>query len=263
MSEVAAKSDNQSLKPVMRQATLIVLSQWYENETYLGRMKYAPGKGPKSFKLDDVPEDKLLNEDPLAEAKRDRPWAWTRTFERATGAVDKKGNKVIETLSILDVLGRGPYESPRARGSHEPRGPSGVVTDISQRSDRSSEFIRQRADWFKRVHKGMHHLQVFAPVYSDCVLLSLAGYSRKYIADRINCSASQSQQYYECGMTWLTGCVSENPVWRIDLPEYRALLGQLLDFNVPVMEASDLGLPGSFCSVSNESKRLYRKVWVK
>ncbi|MEM7281319.1 MAG: hypothetical protein AAF438_06800 [Pseudomonadota bacterium] len=249
-------------RPVLREATIIILRQWYENEVYLGRANYAPGKKMKTLNYD-VPADRLEAADPLADAKRARPWAWKRTFKRDTGRVDKYGNPVMESVSILDVLGRGPYETPRQISSKPPAGPHGVRTEISSRGERDSEVQRARIDWFKRIHKGMGHLVQFAPEYADVLLQDCAGYTRSQIAKRMGLNTTKIQDFYECGMTWLTGCLSENPLWRTDLPEYQKLMRDLLDFAVPIMEASDLGIPGSYCDLVKTKKRALRRVFLK
>lgn len=243
-------------EPEMRELTLYYLARWYEREVYCNRAEYAEGRRKKAPVSREIP--RMTSVDPLAEAKRERPWLWNTTFNRIyeseelnpeTGELEKVER--LETVSILDTYGPGPTET-RVHKPSTSQGRGGIrLEEAAERSARDKEALRVReeVETMRRLHSAMAKLHAAFPTYYLCVRLSTAGYSQRYMADKLKCSKAKVELFFECGLTWLMGCLYHNPVWREDVDEFKQVLQQHHMFRkMPKMQPADL-----FYSMDSES----------
>ena len=207
----------------LRALTENLLRDWYENEVYLGREEYFDERRAKRKLSVEVPEDRIREIDPLAQAKKDRPWAWNTHFSRRYTAYDHEGNEIEleETLSILDTFGSGPNETRRPLTSRTPDGSAYIRVDYTADKDTKTQI---KIQYLKRIHQSIRHLDHFAPSYLVILRWYLGGKTEGSIASQLKINKSTVAKYKESAITWVMGCVAENPIWREYEPEFRALL---------------------------------------
>ena len=231
-----AAEPNKVTEQQLRDMTLNLLIQWFDNEVYLGRDAYAEGANPRKQKSLDIPESRIREMDPLAEAKKARPWNWTTTTERKYVTYDHEGNEIelTETISILDAFGPGPRETPRQLRSKAPDGRK-FIDSTAHISEREKDELRTNMDYMRRLHRAIQHLDHFAPTKMYCLNEFLRGKSTEAIANRLKKIAAELDlpdkvsvgtvnKYIDGAITWITGCIVENPIWREHEREFREVL---------------------------------------
>ena len=211
-----------------------MLVEWFEREVMLGREQYADGYKPRNLQPVEVNASRIRESDPLAEAKRERPELWNTTTEREFVAYDDEGNEVVlmERVSILDVFGPGPSESPKHLSAKPPRG--NYINPRLHYSKQEQEEISTRNSYMIRLQRGLHHLDHFAPMYMICLRWYFARMPMEVIAKRLSKVTGERiakgtvEKWFESALTWLMGCVMENPVWREYEKDFREVLKQHL-----------------------------------
>lgn len=209
----------------LRAMTYNLLVDWYENEVYLGREKYIDGKKARAKQSVEVPEERIRDIDPLHQAKKDRPWLWNKKFKRKFMTYDHEGKEIelTETLSILDTFGPGPNETRRQMTSKAPDGRSFIRTEEFV-SERENKRLKARVAYMKRIHQSMRHLDRFAPSYLIILRWYLGGMGIGAIGKKLGIASGKVEKYYECAITWIMGCIAEDPIWREYEPEFREVL---------------------------------------
>ena len=108
-----------------RQARAAV-SVWYGARLEYGTPNYYPTK--RKPRIEDVPDDVVRAPDPLAGAKAERPFNWTTQKvrpvidENGRTKLDAKGQPVLETIDVRDVLTADGRQSEPPQRSKPPRG---------------------------------------------------------------------------------------------------------------------------------------------
>ena len=237
------KKRNKHYESISRQITLSLLSDWFEIEVHCRRASYAKDKKKRVVDLD-IPEERVREIDPLAQAKRDRPELWNTKFKRRYKTTDHMGNEVEreEELSILDVFGPGPKETRQIPNEYRPR-QSMRTEEASSRAARARD---KHATWhytqrLGRLQRGMGWLRKCHPIAAMCIRLYEAGHSQTSIAKQLNCDKSVIRDCYEYAIGFLDFCVFANPVYREDLSEFRQVLKEhLRRDHLTKMTAKDL-----------------------
>lgn len=214
----------------LRSITHNLLVEWYDREVDLGREQYFEGKDKRSKQSVEVPEDRIRDADILAQAKKDRPWLWNTRTTREYVAYNAKGEeiKLTEPVTIVDTFGPGPRESKNSPTTKAPDGRH-YIGDVKA-TERDVSRVRARIAYMKRLNMSIQHLDHFAPTYLIVLRWYYGGLTVEQIAKRLTkvtkseFKKGKIEKIYEASLTWVMGCVAENPIWREYLPEFREAL---------------------------------------
>ena len=218
----------------LRAMTYNLLIEWYENEVYLGKATYAKDKAKRSKQSVEIPEEAIRSADPLAQARRERPWCWNTQTTRDFVTYDAKGEEVVltETISIVDTFGPGPRESRRQLRSREPDGRHFITPEFTSPNP---ERTRLRINYMRRIHMAIQQIDNFAPTYVLVLTWYLSGMSLEAIANRLTKMTKEAggsektskgtvEKWYEAALTWVMGCIAQDPIWREHEKEFRQVL---------------------------------------
>lgn len=200
-----------------RNEALAALELWYASRLANGRARELP---PGTAKPDptrpislEVPEDRARQNEALAEAKKARPQNWTTRKLREIGRT-ARGRPIRESVPILDVLTADGRETRRSPGA---RTPYGVSTDpvVGDAEEVRREHRRRvaRQELLAVTRASMMRLILIEPVYHRALEMKAAGYSFRRMADRMGIDRGVVEKYFECGLTWLSGCLMHRPQW--------------------------------------------------
>lgn len=169
-----------------RENAVIATELWYAEMRYLGRARVAPYNADDTLPVPDVPDEYVRSQTFIG------PSAARPDYATAHGVETKpSGRSSIPygVASRIDV----------------------VREDVAQQI---REDFRVRDEAVTLVMPAMMRLGLIEPAYAWAVELRCAGYPFQPMATVLEVSKPLAHQFYECGLTWIAGCLIVKPDFR-------------------------------------------------
>lgn len=181
------------------------VKEWYANTYYYGGAKWPPKAEPSATA--DIPEDRMRDPDPLAEAKKARPENWRTTKTRPVlGAdgkpmLDRRGKPIMETVPIEDAIDAHGVETRPSPSSRPPAGQSMAVDYYAAANCRDDEgrfLARQRLIMLRATMQRIARVQ---PLSRDLLEMWAAGWTRREMAESLDLRLEDTQRLYDLGLS--------------------------------------------------------------